>query len=218
MSGCCACSPPRRLPTSWRRSPRAGARLTFPGWSTETERKNGSIKVDYMETHKPGHKAREYLEGATTAGEVAGRALALLAAARWADEHAVAKSRRSFYELRFERTLGVPWSAQAGELLDELLIERLSPEATAPIREAKHKRETARAEAAASRGRARPCSHRLGRASIDARRMPSVRPRSTACVASTDSRRSTAPPQDAINAHPEPATSGRPPLRPATGR
>lgn len=40
----------------------------------------------------------------------------------------------------------MPWGEEAGELLDELLIERLPHEVTEPIRAAKHEREQRRAE------------------------------------------------------------------------
>ena len=123
-----------------------GARIAFPGWPTETTRRNGTVKVTYLQSYEAAKKAREYLAGATKAGEVAGRSIALLAAARWADEQAVPMSRRSLYYERFDRTLGVPWGEEAGELLDELLIERLPHEVTEPIRAAKHEREQQRAE------------------------------------------------------------------------
>lgn len=42
----------------------------------------------------------------------------------------------------------MPWGDEAAELLDELLIERLSPEVTERIRAAKHEREEQRAEQA----------------------------------------------------------------------
>jgi len=77
-----------------------GARLGFPGWFTRTERKNGSTKLEVLDEHAAHAKAREYLAGASTAAEVAGRCLALLAMARWADETVLPRSRRSFYALR----------------------------------------------------------------------------------------------------------------------
>jgi hypothetical protein len=127
-----------------------GARLGFPGWTTPTQRKNGSVKVEYPQPAAAEAKAREYLAGATTAAEIAGRSLALLAMARWADEDAVAQSQRSFYALRFSGNAygdhGVPWRDEAGDLLDEVLIERLPHEVGDPIRQAKEQREAQRAE------------------------------------------------------------------------
>ena len=127
-----------------------GARLGFPGWTTQTTRKNGSVKVEYLQGSEAQAKAREYLAGAKTAADIAGRSLALLAMARWADEDAVAQSQHSFYELRFSGYAsgahGVPWRDEAGDLLDEILIERLPHEIAEPIRQAKEEREAQRAE------------------------------------------------------------------------
>jgi ParB/RepB/Spo0J family partition protein len=127
-----------------------GARLGFPGWTTQTTRKNGTVKVEYLQPAEAESKAREYLAGARTAADIAGRSLALLAMARWADENAVAQSQRSFYELRFTGYAsgdhGVPWRGEAEDLLDEILIERLPHEVGEPIRQAKEEREAQRAE------------------------------------------------------------------------
>ncbi|HEV3000426.1 MAG TPA: hypothetical protein VGW75_06775 [Solirubrobacteraceae bacterium] len=127
-----------------------GARLGFPGWTTQTTRKNGTVKVEYLEASEAERRAREYLAGAKSAADIAGRSLALLAMARWADENAVAQSNRSFYELRFSGYAygdhGVPWREEAGDLLDEILIERLPHEVAEPIRQAKEEREALRAE------------------------------------------------------------------------
>lgn len=127
-----------------------GARLGFLGWTTQTSRKNGSVKIEYAQPSEAEAKAREYLTGAKTAAEIAGRSLALLAMARWADEDAVAQSHRSFYALRFSGNAygdhGVPWRDEAGDLLDEILIERLPHEVGGPIRQAKEQREAQRAE------------------------------------------------------------------------
>ena len=136
------------LASDFREIATRGARIAFPGWPTETTRRNGTVKVTYLETFDAARKASEYLAGASKAGEVAGRSLALLAAARWADEQALPMSRRSLYTLGFARTFGVPWADEAAELLDDLLIERLSPEVTERIRAAKHEREERRAEEA----------------------------------------------------------------------
>jgi ParB/RepB/Spo0J family partition protein len=127
-----------------------GPRLGFPGWTTRTTRKNGSVKVEYPQPSEAQAKAREYLAGAKTAADIAGRSLALLAMARWANEDAVAQSQRSSYELRFSAYAygehGMPWRDEAGDLLDDILIERLPHEAAEPIRQAKEEREAQRAE------------------------------------------------------------------------
>lgn len=70
-----------------------GARYGFPGWITTEETKRGS-KRRYIEQRGDAKvKAAEYLAGAKTAGELAGRTLALLLMAVYADENAVANSR-----------------------------------------------------------------------------------------------------------------------------
>jgi ParB/RepB/Spo0J family partition protein len=126
-----------------------GARLAFPGWAELSTRKNGSTKAEYLDYLAGEAKAREFLAGASTAAEIAGRTLALLAAARWAKEqYAVSKSNASNYTLSFTRysARGVPWQGEVEDLLDEILIEKLPPEVADPIREAKEHREALRAE------------------------------------------------------------------------
>jgi ParB/RepB/Spo0J family partition protein len=124
-----------------------GARLTFPGWAQLTTRKNGSTKADYLDLLQTEEKAREFLAGANSPAEIAGRSLALLAAARWAkEEHAATRAAATNYTLRFAGTWepyerGVPWRTEAENLLDEILIELLPPETADPIREAKEHRD-----------------------------------------------------------------------------
>jgi len=70
-----------------------GACYDFPGWVEQTQTKGGKSKTVYIERRgDAGRKAREYLSVAKTAQEVAGRLLALVAMARYADEGAVARS------------------------------------------------------------------------------------------------------------------------------
>ncbi|HEX8086550.1 MAG TPA: ParB/RepB/Spo0J family partition protein [Solirubrobacteraceae bacterium] len=78
-----------------------GARYGFPGWVEQTERKSGGVKRSYLPAGAAEAKALEYLAGARTATEIAGRTLALMAMARHADEKAVAQSQRSFFDMRF---------------------------------------------------------------------------------------------------------------------
>jgi hypothetical protein len=70
--------------------------------------------------------------------------------ARWADESAIANSKRSFYTLRFagfaHGDRGVPWSGEVADLLDDILIERLPDNVAAPIRHAREERDQQRAE------------------------------------------------------------------------
>ena len=126
-----------------------GARLAFPGWAELSTRKNGSTKAEYLDYLAGEAKAQEFLAGASTAAEIAGRTLALLAAARWATEkYAVSFSKASNYTLRLTRydESGVPWQGEVEDLLDQILIEKLPPEVADPIRAAKERREALRAE------------------------------------------------------------------------
>jgi ParB/RepB/Spo0J family partition protein len=130
-----------------------GARLCFPGWVELTERKNGSTKAEYLDVYAAEGRAREFLLDPAGTGEIAGRLLALLAAARWADEEiAVPRSKATNYTLRLAESMyafqerGVPWRGEAEELLDEVLIERLPEETAAPIAQAKANREAVRTE------------------------------------------------------------------------
>lgn len=127
-----------------------GARLSFPGWAELSTRANGSTKAEYLSFTDAERRARTFLLGAESATEIAGRALALLAAARWAkEEWAVAKKDASNYRLQLGSYMpdhGMPWRNEAEDLLDDILIEKLAPELSAPIREAKEHREAQRAE------------------------------------------------------------------------
>lgn len=129
-----------------------GARLAFPGWAQLTTRKNGSTKAEYPQVLQAEAKAREFLAGASSATEIAGRSLALLAAARWAtEEHAITRSNASNYTLRFASTWalyerGVPWRAEVENLLDDILIEQVPPEVADPIREERERRAAQLAE------------------------------------------------------------------------
>ena len=125
-----------------------GARYGFPGWVAQTERKGGGVKREYLSPSEAEAKANEYLAGAKTTTEIAGRTLALIAMARHADESAVAQSQRSFFGLRSSTDggKGLPWSKDAVDLLDELLIEKLPAPVTEPIRAARDERAAQRAE------------------------------------------------------------------------
>jgi ParB/RepB/Spo0J family partition protein len=126
-----------------------GARLSFPGWAELSTRANGSTKAEYPSVTEAEAKARAFLLGASTATEIAGRSLALLAAARWAkEEWAITKSDRSNYQLKlssFMSDQGVPWRNEAEDLLDDILIEKLPRDVSAPITRAKEHREEQRA-------------------------------------------------------------------------
>ena len=94
------------------------------------------MKVAYLPQGEAAAKAREYLAGAKTAGDVAGRLLALLVMARLADESAVLDRQRTGYRLSAATygDSGVPWQDDAVDLLDELARERLPEHLTEPLR------------------------------------------------------------------------------------
>jgi hypothetical protein len=118
-----------------------GARYCFPGWATETAQKNGKVKVTYVEKAQAGARAREFLAGAGTMAEIAGRLVCLIAAARYADERCVARSNRSFSSLTIRGDL--PYSDGVVDLIDELCAQRLPEHLTAPVRDARREQREA---------------------------------------------------------------------------
>jgi ParB/RepB/Spo0J family partition protein len=124
-----------------------GARYGFPGWVEQTERKSGGVKRSYLSAGAAEAKALEYLAGARAVTEIAGRTLALIAMARYADEKAVAQSQRSFFDMRFAGYMrGLPWAEEVADVLDEILIEKLPEPIAEPVRIARDKRAAQRAE------------------------------------------------------------------------
>jgi ParB/RepB/Spo0J family partition protein len=109
-----------------------GARYGFPGWATETQQKNGAVKVEYIGHAQADAKAKEFLAGGTSVGELAGRLFCLIAMARYADEHAVPQSQRSFASIR--PSDGVPYSGEVLELIDGICAERLPGHLTEKVR------------------------------------------------------------------------------------
>ena len=63
-----------------------GARYGLPGWTEEVEQRNGKHRVEYLDKPQAAGRAREFLGGASSPGEIAGRLLCLIAMARYADE------------------------------------------------------------------------------------------------------------------------------------
>ena len=98
-----------------------GARLALPGWVTQTVQGNGNTKTVYLDDLEATNKALEFLGGAQTAGDIAGRTLTLIALAAFADEDAVAVSRRSYYTLSFNGA----WAAEAKRDLHAIIRERI---------------------------------------------------------------------------------------------
>ncbi|WP_196189465.1 ParB/RepB/Spo0J family partition protein [Conexibacter sp. W3-3-2] len=93
-----------------------GARYGFPGWVTEETTKGGKLKRTYLpNSSEAAARARDYLKGANTPGEHAGRCIALVVMAWFADERAVAQSNRSFKTVR---PSGTPWAAEIPEILE----------------------------------------------------------------------------------------------------
>jgi len=112
---------------------RAGARYGFPGWVTETE-KNGKIKRAYLDGQELAAKTAEYLGGARTDGEIAGRVLALLTMAVLVDENRiVAQSNQTCETVRPGSEL--PWAKTALADLRDLAIDRLPEHLTVQLRE-----------------------------------------------------------------------------------
>ncbi|MSW53146.1 MAG: ParB/RepB/Spo0J family partition protein, partial [Actinobacteria bacterium] len=77
-----------------------GARYGLPGWTTEETTATGKTKVVFPTRRGCAEKAREFLQGASSVGEITGRVFALIVMARYADERAVADSNGAGYELR----------------------------------------------------------------------------------------------------------------------
>lgn len=130
-----------------------GARLSLPGWVTQTLQRNEKMKTTYMETYDAERRAAGFLEGAESAGDIAGRTLTLIALASLANEtDTVAFSRQSHYELTF----GGPWAMQAKRDLNAIVRERIKEgqlpalDAILTERIAKDEWETAREQEIAS--------------------------------------------------------------------
>ena len=109
-----------------------GARYVFPGWATEVTQRNGKVKVEYLDKPAAGAKARAFVAGGESMAEIAGRLFCLIAAARYADERAVARSNRSMSWLNVRQ--GLPYSDQVIDLIDDICAQRLPEHLTAEVR------------------------------------------------------------------------------------
>ena len=134
-----------------------GARYGFPGWVTETTQKGGKTKYGYLEKPQAAERANDYLRGATKPGEIAGRQLALLAMATYADQNAVAVSSRSWHQVKASG----PWAVEADELLDKLVADNLPDGALALLAPMLEKRKTEQAERSAARKARQEATSRL---------------------------------------------------------
>jgi hypothetical protein len=116
-----------------------GARYGFPGWVSIEETKRAAKRVYIDQRAAAKAKAVQYLAGAKSAGELAGRTIALLAMAIYADENAVANSNRAFHQVTIEQSM--PWAEDVMQLIDELAGEKLPAaliEAVLKPRRARH--------------------------------------------------------------------------------
>jgi ParB/RepB/Spo0J family partition protein len=134
-----------------------GARYGFPGWVTETTQKNGKTKYGYLEKPEAANRAHDYLRGATKPGEIAGRQLALLAMATYADQNAVAASSRSWHAIKSSG----PWAVDAEELLDKLVADNLPDGALTLLAPILEKRKAEHEERFASRKARKEAASRL---------------------------------------------------------
>jgi hypothetical protein len=96
-----------------------------------------------------------------TAGDVAGRALALIVMAIFADQDAVAISNRAFHTVQAE---GMPWADAVGELIDALVVENLGDDLLAdPLARRAQARERRRAQQTAEQEARADVEAKLGR-------------------------------------------------------
>jgi hypothetical protein len=98
-----------------------GARYGLPGWVREVTQRNGKTKYVYVERAEAELRATDYLVGASKTADIAGRQLALLVMAVYADQDAVAASNRSWHHVK----VSGPWAREFDELLDGILRDRL---------------------------------------------------------------------------------------------
>ena len=103
------------------------------------------MKHVYLDRAQAKEKARAFLANASGPGQVAGRQIALLAMARYADEGAVAQSARAFYELTPGPDLS--WSIEAIDQLDALDAEKLPEHVLERGRQQRERQAAARAKA-----------------------------------------------------------------------
>jgi ParB/RepB/Spo0J family partition protein len=124
-----------------------GARLALPGWVTQTQQRDGKTKTIYMDPNEAEARASVFLQDAQSAGDIAGRSIALIALASLADEDAIARTRRSMYQLSFSG----PWARQAERDLHAIVRDRIT-EGQLPALDAILTKRLAAAEKAAREG------------------------------------------------------------------
>jgi ParB/RepB/Spo0J family partition protein len=126
-----------------------GARYGFPGWVTIEKTKRATKRRYLEQRHDAQAKAIDYLQGAKTAGEFAGRTIALLMMAVYAKENAVAASNRAFHTVTVQSAL--PWAEEVAELIDELAAEKLPAALIDPVLSTRRAAHAARHAAAAEK-------------------------------------------------------------------
>lgn len=131
-----------------------GARYCLPYdyWKTSRRLESGDMKIEMVGPLLCEAAARTWLEGAKGQPGYAGRLLALVVMARFADERAVAPSRRSGYHLSAGDEL--PWSDETMSLVDEIAATLLPQKLTADVLAQARKDRAAKARAKAEREKA----------------------------------------------------------------
>ena len=126
---------------------RCAARATGSPAGSRDHAEDGKTKYGYLEKPESEQRAGDYLRGATKPGEIAGRQLALLAMATYADQNAVAVSSRSWHHIKASG----PWAVEADELLDKLVVDNLPDAALALLAPVLENRKTEQEERSAAR-------------------------------------------------------------------
>jgi ParB/RepB/Spo0J family partition protein len=98
-----------------------GARYGLPGCVREVTQRNGKTKYVYLERTEAEAQGNDYLAGAIKSSDIAGRQLALLVMAVYADQDAVAASNRSWHHVK----VSGPWAGEFDQLLDGIVREKL---------------------------------------------------------------------------------------------
>ncbi len=127
-----------------------GARYGFPGFESSEQLKSGKTKRAYLQAGPAHDQASAFIDNAgKNPGDIAGRLVSLAVMARYADEHAVAQSARSFSQL--DGGTALPWSDDTVLALDEIAAEHLPEHLLEPGREQRQAQADRRREAIADR-------------------------------------------------------------------
>ena len=116
------------------RDARRALRVPRLGHRDHAEERQDEVRLPREAGGRPA--SQRLPPGASKPGEIAGRQLALLAMATYADQNAVAASSRSWHHVKASG----PWAADVDELLDKLVADNLPDRALsllAPVLEAR---------------------------------------------------------------------------------